>query len=112
MRQIETVAALSRRSPSSLAWLARLYGQTGRRGEARALLDELLSLSARRYVSPLSIGFVYFAIGENDGGFEWLEKAYAERSNGMVYLAVDPYLEPWRGDPRYRDLMRRVGLIE
>jgi eukaryotic-like serine/threonine-protein kinase len=112
MRQIETVAALSRRSPSSLAWLARLYGQTGRRGEARALLDELLSLSARRYVPPLSIAFVYFAVGEDDGGFEWLEKAYAERSNGMAYLAVDPYLEPWRGDPRYRDLMRRVGLSE
>jgi serine/threonine protein kinase/tetratricopeptide (TPR) repeat protein len=112
MREIETVAALSERSPSSLAWLARLYGQTGRQEEARALLDELLSLSVHRYVSPLSIGFVYFAVGDNDRGFEWMEKAYAERSNGMVYLAVDPYFERWRGDPRYRDLMRRVGLSE
>jgi hypothetical protein len=89
-----------------------LYGQTGRQEEARALLDELLSLSVHRYVSPLSIGFVYFAVGDNDRGFEWMEKAYAERSNGMVYLAVDPYFERWRGDPRYRDLMRRVGLSE
>jgi len=112
MREIETVAALSRRSPMSLAGLARLYAQTGRPAEAKALLGELLSLSARRYVSPLSIASVYFALGGNDRAFEWMEKAYAERSNGMAYLAVEPYFEPWRSDPRYQDLMRRVGLTE
>ena len=111
-REAETAVALSRRSPSSLAWLAQAYGGSGRRAEAKALLDELLALSARRYVSPSSIAGIYLILGDSAHGFDWMEKAFAERSNGIAYLAIDPIYEPWRGDPRYRDLMRRAGLPE
>jgi len=111
-REAETAVALSRRSPSSLAWLAQAYGGSGRRAEAKALLDELLALSAHRYVSPASIAGIYLTLGDSAHGFDWMEKAFAERSNGIAYLAIDPIYEPWRGDPRYRDLMRRAGLPE
>jgi serine/threonine-protein kinase len=111
-REVETAAALSRHSPSSLAWMARIYAVAGRGSEAKALLEQLLALSATRYVSPLGIAFIYFNLEDKDRGFEWLERAYQERSNGIAYLAVDPHLEPLRADPRYRDLMRRVDLPE
>jgi serine/threonine-protein kinase len=112
IREIETTVALTHRSPSSLAWLAQVYGRAGRRKEAEALLSELRGVAARRYVSPHGISVLYFTLGDRDRGFQWLERAYEERSNGIAYLAVEPLLEPWRGDPRYRDLLRRVDLPE
>jgi serine/threonine protein kinase/tetratricopeptide (TPR) repeat protein len=111
-REVERAVALTRRSPSSLARLAHVYARSGRRMESKALLDELLVLSARQYVSPQGISLVYLMLGDDRRGFEWLEKAYAERSNGIAYLAIDPDLVSWHGDPRFRDLLRRVGLPE
>ena len=111
-REVERAVALTRRSPSSLARLAHVYARSGRRIESKALLDELLVLSARQYVSPQGISLVYLMLGDDRRGFEWLEKAYAERSNGIAYLAIDPDLVSWHGDPRFRDLLRRVGLPE
>ncbi|PYQ02860.1 MAG: hypothetical protein DMF83_22615 [Acidobacteria bacterium] len=111
-REVERAVALTRRSPSSLARLAQMYAKSGRRIESKALLDELLVLSRRQYVSPHGISFAYLLLGDDSRGFEWLEKAYAERSNGIAYLAIDPELVPWHGDPRFRDLLRRVGLPE
>jgi eukaryotic-like serine/threonine-protein kinase len=112
IKEVETAATLTQRSPSSLTWLAIAYAQAGRRADAEAQLAELLKLASRRYVSPVRISEVYFTLGDRNRGFEWLEKAYAERSNGMAYLAVEPAYNSVRGDPRFRDLMRRVGLSE
>lgn len=112
MHEIETAARLSGRSPSSLAWVARVYAFCGRNAEARALLADVLALASRRYVAPFAVSVLYFSLGDGDRGFEWLEKSYAERSNGIAYLGVDPVLQPWRGDPRFRDLLRRVRLPE
>jgi len=110
LREMETTVALSHRSPTTVAGLATMYAESGRRVEAKALLEDLLALSKSRYVPPLRFAFLYFALGDGDRAFEWLEKAYAERSNGIVYLAVDQNLAPWRSDPRYRDILRRAGL--
>jgi tetratricopeptide (TPR) repeat protein len=111
-REVERAVTLTRRSPSSLARLAQVYAKSGRRVEAKALLDEVVALSAHQYVSPHGVSFVYLTLGDDRRGFEWLEKAYAERSNGIAYLAIDPDLVPWHGDPRFRDLLRRVRLPE
>jgi TolB-like protein/Tfp pilus assembly protein PilF len=112
IKEVETAATLTQRSPSSLTWLAVAYAQAGRRTDAEAQLAELLGLASRRYVSPVRISVVYFTLGDRGRGFEWLEKAYAERSNGMAYLAIEPAYNPVRGDSRFRDLLRRVGLPE
>lgn len=110
IREAGIAVALSQRSPSSLAEQATAYAQSGRRAEAEALLAELLALASRRYVSPIRISAVYVALGDRDRGFEWLEKAYVERSNGIAYLAVDPLWDTVRGDPRFQDFLRRARL--
>ena len=107
----ERVIALSDRNPSELAMLGRAYGLSGRKNQARQILRELLEMSERGYVSPYSIALVYVGLGERENVFEWLEKAYRERSYAMVFLKVSDDFAPYRQDPRYVDLLRRVGLV-
>jgi serine/threonine-protein kinase len=108
--EMRKVVEMTRRSPSSLAFLAQSYASAGRRTEASDLINELLSLSRTTYVSPVSLYGVYFMLGDRDSGFAWAEKALEERSNGVVYMAVDRYFDDVRNDPRYRQIVKRVGL--
>jgi len=64
----------------------------------------------RRYVSNFPRALIYAGLGENDRALELLERAFQERSSGMVKLKVDPRLDPLRGDARFTALVRRVGL--
>jgi hypothetical protein len=67
-------------------------------------------LSNRRYVSPYSIALIYTGLGEKEQAFAWLEKAYEDRSSLMIYLKVEPMLDSLRSDPRFTDLLHRIGL--
>lgn len=110
---IETLnkaAQLGNRSPSSLGTLGRAYGLSGRRQEAQRLLDELTLLSRTRYVPPHAFVHVYLGLGDRDKAFEWLEKSYVERSNSLIWLSVSSMFDSLRPDPRFDDLLRRVGL--
>ena len=82
----------------------------GRRAEARKVIDELEQLSKRKYVSPYFIAVIYSGLGERDQTFAWLEKAYQERHPYMTLIGVEPVFDPVRSDPRFADLVRRVGL--
>jgi tetratricopeptide (TPR) repeat protein len=106
----ERAAALSGRAPGALGFLGLAYGLAGRETEANKVLKELLELERRRYVSPPALANVYIGLGNKDQAFFWLEKAYQERSNYMVWLKVYPLLDPLRSDPRFHDLLRRIGL--
>ena len=101
---------LSERTPGALGILGLAYGLAGRKAEATKVLDELLKLNESRYVTPAAMVNVYIGLGDNDKAFEWLEKAYQERSNFVAYLKVFPILDPLRSDPRYNNLLGRVGL--
>jgi serine/threonine-protein kinase len=90
--------------------LGHALAMTGRHDEARRMLDELLRMAGERYVSPYFIAEIYRGLGEIDRTFEWLEKAYEDRSDWLVWLGVEPALDSLRSDPRFIDLMRRVGL--
>jgi len=107
--ELESAVTLSGSSPAAVGFLAHAYAMSGRRAEAEKLLNELTQLSKQRYVSPTAIAVVHIGLGDWDQAFEWLEKAYRERSNSMVYLRVDPLFDPLRSDPRFVDLVRRVG---
>jgi DNA-binding winged helix-turn-helix (wHTH) protein/TolB-like protein/Tfp pilus assembly protein PilF len=96
--------------PVALALLARAYALSGRAAEARHLLRELEELSKQRYVSPADIGVLYGDLGEKDEAFQWLGKAYDERSNFLINLKVDPALDSLRSDPRFAALAARIGL--
>lgn len=81
----------------------------GRRNEANQVLDEFKRLAATRYVSPILPGMVAIALGENDQAFAWLEKAYADRVQMLSEINADPAFDRLRSDPRFHDLLRRVG---
>jgi hypothetical protein len=80
------------------------------RPEALSTLNELIELSRSQYVSPVSFYATYFWFGDADKGFEWLDRAVQERSNGVAYMAVDSFFDPLRTDARYRRVLDRIGL--
>ncbi len=95
-----------------LGALAHVYARAGQRDEALKLVRELERIEGdeRGYVAPFGIIWAYAGLGDNDQAFAWLEKSYQERRDRIVWLNVDPLLEPLRSDPRFHDLVRRVGL--
>ncbi len=93
-----------------LAGLGYAYATSGKRDEAMKVLDQLKDLSKQRYASALGIAIIHLGMGEKDQAFEWLEKAYQERSEGLSWLAVEPRFDSVRADPRMADLIKRVGL--
>lgn len=106
----EKAVAIGGRNPGSLGVLGMVYGLAGRKDEATQVLNELLQLNEQRYVTPTSIAHVYLGLGDKDQMFAWLEKSYQERSNFIAYLKVYPLLDSYHSDPRFVDLVRRVGL--
>jgi len=106
----ERAVVLSNRAPGALGLLGMCYGQAGRKAEAIKILNELLELNRHRYVTPVALIYVYIGLGAKDQAFVWLEKAYQERSNFMAYLKVEAIADPLRSDPRFADLLRRMGI--
>ena len=106
----EKAVELSERTPGALGMLGMAYGLAGRKTDANKVLNELLKLNESRYVTPAALVNVYIGLGDKDQAFAWLEKAYQEKSNYLVYLKVFPLIDPLRSDPRYNELVRRVGL--
>jgi hypothetical protein len=66
---------------------------------------------AKRYVSALYFAGVYNGLGDKKTALDWLEKAYRERNDRLIYLNVDPMADPLRSEPRFRDLMKRLHLL-
>jgi eukaryotic-like serine/threonine-protein kinase len=86
------------------------YSRAKLKGACTALIEELENESKTHYVAPDEIASAYALIGDRDHAFEYLEKAYAERSGRMEYIKNDEALEPLHSDPRYIDLLKRMGL--
>jgi TolB-like protein/DNA-binding winged helix-turn-helix (wHTH) protein/Tfp pilus assembly protein PilF len=101
---------VSHRSPSTLGTLGRALGLAGRREEAQRVLEELFGLARERYVPPHVFVHIYIGLGNRDQAFDWLEKSYLERSNSLVWLGVGQMFDPLRSDPRFDNLLLRVGL--
>ena len=110
VKAAEKAVALSQRLPGALGILGLAYGMAGRKADATKILDELLQLNKTRYVTPGAFINVYIGLGDYEQTFVWLEKAYQEKSNFLAFLKVFPILDPIRSDPRFDDLLRRVGL--
>jgi len=95
---------------STQAEVAYLYAVSGNRAEATKKLDHLKELYKRKTVSPYDLAIVYAGLGEKDQALEWLQKAFEERSGGLLLLKVEPVFDNVRSDPRFADLLRRIGL--
>jgi serine/threonine-protein kinase len=90
--------------------LAHLEASMGHIDAARRILDELIAARSHRVVSAWGIAALHASLGDVDDAFRWLELAFEERATGLTFLRVHPRLDPIRSDPRYRTMLRRVGL--
>jgi eukaryotic-like serine/threonine-protein kinase len=96
--------------PWIIGTLGYAYAVSGDSKKAQAVLKELNQLAEHRLVQPYWIAMIYMALGEKNQAFQWLNRCYEERSQWLPWLKADPALDPLRSDPRYADLLRRMGL--
>jgi TolB-like protein/Tfp pilus assembly protein PilF len=107
---LEKALFLSHRSPAVMGVLIRAYAHAGRRGDAIRLLSELKRRKEAGYIPAAAFVNAYLGLGDNEQAFYWLEQAYKEESNILQFLKSHPYFDQIRSDPRFADLVRRVGL--
>lgn len=108
--ELQKTASMMHRSPGSLELLATAYGYAGRRREALRLINELKLRREQSYVPAGAFINPYLALRDYNEAFAWFERAYAEQSNILQFLKVHPFFDTVRDDPRFQDLVRRVGL--
>jgi TolB-like protein/DNA-binding winged helix-turn-helix (wHTH) protein/Tfp pilus assembly protein PilF len=107
--ELQKALELSHSSPLTISALAHTEALSGNHAGANKLLAELEALSKKQYVSPYYVAIVYLGLGKNEVAMNWLEKAYADRSNGLVFLKVEPELDPLRTNPRFVTLQNRLN---
>jgi TolB-like protein/DNA-binding winged helix-turn-helix (wHTH) protein/Flp pilus assembly protein TadD len=108
VEELQKAVQLSGGSPTCIASLARAYVASGKRSEAEKLLSELKKRSNPSHSLASEIAVIYAALGDTDQAMTWLKKGYEERFNPGVLLR--PGLDPLRTDPRFEELVRRIGL--
>jgi tetratricopeptide (TPR) repeat protein len=96
--------------PWIAAGLGYAYAASGNKQEALRLINELKQQAKQRRVIPYAIAVIYAGLDNRDETFRWLQTAYEERSPGLTWVKVEPMLDNVRSDPRYGDLVRRMGL--
>ena len=98
-------------SPLMLSLLGHAYAASGKKTEAHRILAEL-DQQKQRYVSPYTIATIYAGLGDRDQAFKWLEKAFDERDIWLMNMRVDPVLKAIRSDPRFTNILQRIGLTQ
>lgn len=96
--------------PAVLALLGHEYAVSGRRADAQQIAAQLKNISTRRYVPSLYFALISTGLGDKDDAFRWMEAAVEERAEYLVYLGSEPLADPLRRDPRFAELIRRVGI--
>jgi tetratricopeptide (TPR) repeat protein len=105
--QDKAVAAENQLVAGGLGWV---YAVSGRRADALKIAKEMMDMSAHGYVDFYQVAEIYGGLGDKDEAFRLLEKSYEQRSASLPYLAIDTAWYGMRSDPRYADLLRRMGL--
>ena len=114
----EAVAAYERSvdlEPSDLlvkADLAMVYAAAGKRARAQQILEEFEERAQREYVSALPLAWAHIAVGDLYGAFAWLDKMYEEHNPELIWMNQQPRYDRLRGDPRWHELMRKIGFTE
>ncbi len=108
-QQMEPMAGKMKPMPLILAALGHAYAMAGQRAEGEKVLSELLRMRQHSYVSAFDLAVLYTGLGEKQQALDWLEKAYEERSSFLIYMTWEPRLDPLRHEPRFQEIVRRVG---
>jgi TolB-like protein/DNA-binding winged helix-turn-helix (wHTH) protein/tetratricopeptide (TPR) repeat protein len=107
---LQKALSVSHRSSGVIGILAQAYANAGKRPDALRLLTELKRRKQKTYVPAAAFVNAYLALGDYNQVFAALEQAYREKSSILQYIKVFPFFDPLREDPRFKDLVRRVGL--
>jgi adenylate cyclase len=106
---METAVRLSPDDSYALGYLGYTYAVTGRRADALKILQRIDEMEKHRYVSRFAHVYIYTGLGDKNKAFEWLEKAYQERSDSLAWFRFDPESKSLKSDPRFAPLMHKVG---
>jgi len=109
--ELQKAASLSGASPLYTAQVGVSIALAGEKKEALRVIRELQAISGKRYVSPYGVAQIYCTLNDKEQTYKWLETAYRDRAVWMSYLAVDPVFDSIRSEARFRELLRRVGLL-
>ena len=112
IEEMETGLRFGPDDPLGLGFTGYVYAVTGRRADALKILQRLDELQKRRFISTISRVYVYAGLGDKEKAFEWLERAYQERSDSLAWFRFDPESKSLRSDPRFAVLMRKIGFTE
>jgi TolB-like protein/DNA-binding winged helix-turn-helix (wHTH) protein/Tfp pilus assembly protein PilF len=97
-------------TPAIVMAIGYANAKAGNRSAAQKALEELRVQSKERYVPALYFGAIYAGLGDSDAGMSWIEKAYREHSDYLIYLNVDPMADTLRSSPRFQALLRKIGI--
>jgi len=113
----EALAECRKEKEPSRGWMQNVetlvgiaHMRMGKKKEAHKILEDMIERTKLEYVSPYHIALFCFNLGENEMGFEWLDKAYKERDHWLFYLKADPMFDSVRSDPRFTKLLKKIGL--
>jgi Flp pilus assembly protein TadD len=106
----QSILAFAPHDPALLALLGHVYAVSGKTEAARDIISQLQQMSGSKYVPSLYVALIHIGLVEKDQAFAWLDKAYEERCDFLVYLPTDPMADPLRSDPRFLALLGRLGL--
>jgi serine/threonine-protein kinase len=110
---LRETAAMPEAGTYTRASLGYALARAGRGDEARAIYDELSArVAAGAYVSPVAFATILIGLGDIEGAIDWTERSFDDRRGWLVYLGVNPLLDPLRGNPRFEALVRRMGLAQ
>ena len=101
---------LSSDQPVMIALYGHALAISGDAVGAHKALADLQHLAESRYVSSLYFAAIYTGLGETSAALDWLDRAYTERSDRLVYLGVYPIADPLRSDPRFKELLKKIGV--
>ncbi len=105
----QKAADVSNNDPMALSGLASAYARSGNSNAALRLVDEMKQRSAKQYVAPLTLAIAYGDLGDKDQAFAWLDKAYDDQSEYLLWLDYDPSFDSLRSDPRFAEMVARVA---
>jgi TolB-like protein/DNA-binding winged helix-turn-helix (wHTH) protein/Tfp pilus assembly protein PilF len=107
--ELRQAVDLSHGTPMMLSALAHAYARSGNKAEAEKILSQMNVAAKNQYLSPYYFAIVYAGLGDNETAVSWLEKAFADRSNGLVFLQVEPELDSLRSSPRFISLQKKLN---
>jgi hypothetical protein len=109
--QLKSARTLAGEMPLADAVLGLAYAVSGQTEQAKKMAESFKAAARQRYIPPTYFGMIHAGLGDRDQAFAWLEKAFTERADGLTWLNVEPMLDQLRDDPRFHDLVRRIGLV-